>query len=97
MSPLDGVSQYQYAQLNYKGVPPVVPDLVSDDDTSHFEELEKDEHTEESFPASKAFTGNHLPFIGFTYSSDYQILSGARKPSVKRPIDEVGRIHFWPW
>ncbi|XP_022252479.1 rho-associated protein kinase 2-like isoform X2 [Limulus polyphemus] len=57
-------------------VPPVVPELASDDDTSNFDEIEKDESPEESFPPSNSFTGNNLPFVGFTYSGDYQLLSG---------------------
>ncbi|XP_015781078.1 rho-associated protein kinase 1 isoform X1 [Tetranychus urticae] len=56
-------------------VPPVVPELISDDDTSHFDEFESNEQPAQNFPASKAFAGNHLPFVGFTYSSDYQVLS----------------------
>ncbi|RZF38553.1 hypothetical protein LSTR_LSTR006148 [Laodelphax striatellus] len=54
--------------------PPVVPELSGDDDTSHFDYLEKDESPEENFPVPKAFAGNHLPFVGFTYSRDYQEL-----------------------
>nr|CAD7569624.1 unnamed protein product [Timema californicum] len=57
------------------GVPPVVPELSSDDDTSNFDDLDKDETPEENFTTPKAFAGNHLPFIGFTYSRDYQLLS----------------------
>ena len=70
-------------------VPPVVPELMSDEDTSHFEDIEKEEHKEESFPVPKAFAGNHLPFIGFTYSSDYQLLSD-KITSINQPdFDEV--------
>jgi len=54
-------------------VPPVVPDLTSDDDTSHFEDVVNDT-LDENFPTPKAFAGNHLPFVGFTYSKDYQLL-----------------------
>lgn len=56
-------------------VPPVVPELNSDDDTRNFDEIERDESPEEMFPVPKTFAGNHLPFIGFTYTSDYQLLS----------------------
>lgn len=59
-------------------VPPVQPKLKSDDDTSNFDfdEKESDDNLEESsFPVPKAFAGNHLPFVGFTYSSDNQLLS----------------------
>ncbi|XP_015914615.1 rho-associated protein kinase 2 [Parasteatoda tepidariorum] len=55
-------------------VPPVVPELSSDEDTSNFDEIEN-EGGEENFVPSKAFAGNHLPFIGFSYSGDYQLLS----------------------
>jgi len=54
------------------GVPPVVPELNGDDDTSNFDDVEKDDGPEENFPVPKAFAGNHLPFVGFTYSRDYQ-------------------------
>lgn len=54
------------------GVPPVVPDLTGDDDTSNFDDVENDDVPEENFPVPKAFAGNHLPFVGFTYSKDYQ-------------------------
>ena len=54
------------------GVPPVIPELSGDDDTSNFEEVDNDDSPEESFPTVKAFVGNNLPFVGFTYSKDYQ-------------------------
>lgn len=55
-------------------VPPVVPELSSDVDTSNFDEIEKDDATE-TFQPPKAFAGNHLPFIGFTYNREYLLLS----------------------
>lgn len=56
--------------LNNKAVAPVVPDLISDEDTSNFDDLDKDDSTaEETFPMPKVFVGNHLPFIGFTYTN----------------------------
>uniref|UniRef100_A0A6P7F7B7 Rho-associated protein kinase let-502 n=1 Tax=Diabrotica virgifera virgifera TaxID=50390 RepID=A0A6P7F7B7_DIAVI len=57
--------------------PPVVPELTGDDDTSNFEDYEKDETPEENFPIPNSFVGNHLPFIGFTYNSDYQLLTSS--------------------
>jgi hypothetical protein len=54
------------------GVPHVVPELAGDDDTSNFDDVDKDESPEENFATPKAFAGNHLPFVGFTYSRDYQ-------------------------
>ena len=65
-------------QWNFESIrdcaPPVVPDLSSDDDTRNFEDVENDA-PDENFPQPKAFAGNHLPFVGFTYSKDYQLLS----------------------
>lgn len=56
--------------FKFAAVPPVVPELSSDVDTSNFDEIEKDEAPEETFQPPKAFAGNHLPFIGFTYSRE---------------------------
>lgn len=63
-------------------VPPVVPELSGDDDTSNFDDIDKEDGPEESFPVPKAFSGNHLPFIGFTYSGDYQLMFSYGKESV---------------
>lgn len=50
----------------------MVPELSGDADTRNFDDIEKDESPDENFPTPKAFAGNHLPFVGFTYSRDYQ-------------------------
>uniref|UniRef100_UPI00358FC81C rho-associated protein kinase 2-like isoform X1 n=1 Tax=Myxine glutinosa TaxID=7769 RepID=UPI00358FC81C len=55
-------------------VAPVVPELSGDTDTSNFDEIEEDKTEEETFPVPKAFVGNQLPFVGFTYYSDCQLL-----------------------
>ena len=65
-------------------VPPIVHDLSGDDDTSNFDDVENDS-TVEDFPTPKAFAGNHLPFVGFTYSKDYQLLSGMEENSKPPP------------
>uniref|UniRef100_A0A6Q2XG13 Rho-associated protein kinase 1 n=1 Tax=Esox lucius TaxID=8010 RepID=A0A6Q2XG13_ESOLU len=52
---------------------PVVPELSSDIDTSNFDDIEEDRGDEETFPIPKAFVGNQLPFVGFTYYSSHQI------------------------
>nr|CAH0106470.1 unnamed protein product [Daphnia galeata] len=71
-------------------VPPVVPDLSGDDDTSNFDDVENDDAPEENFPVPKAFAGNHLPFVGFTYSKDYQLLTGGlTQASTNGGSDEV--------
>ena len=46
--------------------------MIGDDDTSHFEDVEKDNSPEGAFEVPKAYAGNHLPFIGFTYNKEYQ-------------------------
>ncbi|KAL9980422.1 hypothetical protein ACROYT_G009010 [Oculina patagonica] len=53
-------------------VPPVVPELSSDDDYSHFDDIPEPDSGEEFFPTPKAFAGNHLPFIGFTFSEEVE-------------------------
>ncbi|XP_066926217.1 rho-associated protein kinase 2-like isoform X1 [Clytia hemisphaerica] len=56
---------------------PVVPELMGDDDTSNFSIMEDPDAVSEGFELTKAFTGNHLPFIGFTYSKHNSLLTGA--------------------
>ncbi|TKR93315.1 hypothetical protein L596_007795 [Steinernema carpocapsae] len=54
-----------------QATPPVVPELTSDDDTRWFEEVgPKQPNPGDGFQLPKAFTGNQLPFIGFTYSNE---------------------------
>ncbi|XP_078675705.1 rho-associated protein kinase 1-like isoform X7 [Branchiostoma floridae x Branchiostoma belcheri] len=53
-----------------EAVPPVVPELRGDDDTSNFDDIEDDKGEDETFPTPKIFAGNHLPFIGFTFIKD---------------------------
>ncbi len=71
--------------LSFSAVPPVVPELASDVDTSNFDEIEKDDSPNETFPIPKAFAGNHLPFIGFTYNKDFSMSLGGSAPQ-----DQVG-------
>ncbi|XP_037342104.2 rho-associated protein kinase 2 isoform X1 [Pungitius pungitius] len=58
-------------------VAPVVPELSSDIDTSNFDEIEDDKGDVETFPKPKAFVGNQLPFVGFTYFKDDQLLNAS--------------------
>lgn len=60
----------QLISFVFVAVAPVVPDLSSDIDTSNFDDLEEDKGDEETFPIPKAFVGNQLPFVGFTYYSN---------------------------
>lgn len=54
---------------------PVVPELSSDIDSSNFDDIEDDKGDVETFPIPKAFVGNQLPFIGFTYFRENLLLS----------------------
>lgn len=71
-------------------VAPVVPDLSSDIDTSNFDDLEEDKGDEETFPIPKAFVGNQLPFVGFTYYSNRRYLPSAN-PSENRTSSNVDK------
>uniref|UniRef100_A0A672QEB2 non-specific serine/threonine protein kinase n=1 Tax=Sinocyclocheilus grahami TaxID=75366 RepID=A0A672QEB2_SINGR len=54
---------------------PVVPKLSSDIDTSNFDDDIKDDPLgTETFPPPRAFAGNQLPFVGFTYFREDQRL-----------------------
>lgn len=75
------------------GVPPVVPDLTSDDDTSNFDEVENEDPPEESFPIPKAFVGNHLPFVGFTYSKDYRYVIKEIVELINETLDTSASIY----
>lgn len=61
---------------------PVVPELSSDIDTSNFDDIEEDRGEEETFPIPKAFVGNQLPFVGFTYYSNQQYVCQASLTAV---------------
>ncbi|XP_040919718.1 rho-associated protein kinase 2-like isoform X1 [Toxotes jaculatrix] len=64
-------------------VAPVVPELNSDIDTSNFDHIEDDKGNAEICPPPKAFVGNQLPFIGFTYFKEDQLLKGSNSCSVE--------------
>ncbi|XP_066534327.1 rho-associated protein kinase 2 isoform X1 [Hoplias malabaricus] len=69
-------------------VAPVVPELSSDIDTSNFDEIEEDKGDVETFPTPKAFVGNQLPFVGFTYFKEDQLLRAAIS-STEHPKGEM--------
>uniref|UniRef100_A0A672IGL2 non-specific serine/threonine protein kinase n=1 Tax=Salarias fasciatus TaxID=181472 RepID=A0A672IGL2_SALFA len=56
-----------------EAVAPVVPELHSDIDTSNFDNIEVEKGNAETFPPPRAFVGNQLPFIGFTYFKEDQV------------------------
>nr|XP_055025446.1 rho-associated protein kinase 2 isoform X3 [Misgurnus anguillicaudatus] len=62
---------------------PVVPELSSDIDTSNFDEIEEDKGEVETFPATKAFVGNQLPFVGFTYFKEDQLLKDVNSSAMR--------------
>ncbi|XP_061376899.1 rho-associated protein kinase 2 [Danaus plexippus] len=83
--------QWSFENLR-DAVPPVVPELSSDDDTRNFDDIEKSDALDESFPEPKAFVGNHLPFVGFTYNGDYQICGGRKKAA--DVVDTISNNHI---
>lgn len=64
----------------HESTPPIIPDLEGDDDTSNFsvEEFEQDTSTPEVFSPPKAFAGDNIPFVGFTYNDNYPLLQMAK-------------------
>lgn len=54
---------------NILAVPPFVPTVSGQDDTSNFEEFEKETYHApvSEFRTKSQFSGKNLPFIGFTY------------------------------
>ncbi|XP_051780873.1 rho-associated protein kinase 2 isoform X2 [Erpetoichthys calabaricus] len=64
-------------------VAPVVPELSSDIDTSNFDEIEDDKGEVETFPIPKAFVGNQLPFVGFTYFREDPLLSDSNASPIE--------------
>lgn len=62
-------------------VPPIIPTVMSDDDTSNFEDVDKKGRRSTFLKASsslslssgKDFSGFNLPFIGYSYVKDEQI------------------------
>lgn len=55
-----------------QAVAPVVPELKGDIDTSNFDDIATEKRHVETFPPPKAFVGNQLPFVGFTYFKEDQ-------------------------
>lgn len=52
---------------------PITPTIINDEDTSNFNEIDKQDRIfEETFSSNKAFAGNQLSFIGFSFSNEQQ-------------------------
>ncbi|XP_066116554.1 citron Rho-interacting kinase isoform X2 [Saccopteryx bilineata] len=72
--------------------PPFVPTLKSDDDTSNFDEPEKNSWVSSSLCQlnPSGFSGEELPFVGFSYSKALGILG--RSESVVLGLDSPAKI-----
>uniref|UniRef100_A0A671P035 non-specific serine/threonine protein kinase n=1 Tax=Sinocyclocheilus anshuiensis TaxID=1608454 RepID=A0A671P035_9TELE len=78
---------------------PVVPELSSDIDTSNFDDDIKDDPLgTETFPPPRAFAGNQLPFVGFTYfREDHSLkeqLAELKKKNQNSQISAEKNIHL---
>ncbi|EAT36011.1 AAEL011879-PA [Aedes aegypti] len=66
-------SDINWEKLRYK-IPPIIPNVSSDDDVSNFEDVDKSLKrnafiNKPTYPISKVhdFSGQNLPFLGYTY------------------------------
>ena len=60
--------------------PPIKFNFSGDDDTSRFEECEEAQpNPAENLQPPKAFAGNQLPFVGFTYSKEFSTMHVIRE------------------
>ncbi|XP_030854470.1 serine/threonine-protein kinase MRCK alpha isoform X2 [Strongylocentrotus purpuratus] len=68
--------------------PPYVPDVKSATDTSNFDVDEADLRNSEVLPPSShaAFTGNHLPFLGYTFTRNSNLSDLGKLADVKEVI-----------
>ena len=57
----------------FVATPPFVPQLQDDADTTYFGDIsEVQPDPADALGAPRAFAGNQLPFIGFTYAKEYR-------------------------
>ncbi|XP_033255874.1 citron Rho-interacting kinase isoform X5 [Orcinus orca] len=84
-----------FSKINWSDIrnspPPFVPTLKSDDDTSNFDEPEKNSWVSSS-PCQlnpSGFSGEELPFVGFSYSKALGILG--RSESVVSSLDSPAK------
>ena len=54
----------------FSAQPPFIPEVTGESDTSNFDIDETDLRPNDAMPpiSHSAFTGQHLPFVGFTFS-----------------------------
>uniref|UniRef100_A0A8C0LMA3 Rho-associated protein kinase 2 n=1 Tax=Canis lupus dingo TaxID=286419 RepID=A0A8C0LMA3_CANLU len=70
---------------------PVVPELSSDIDSSNFDDIEDDKGDVETFPIPKAFVGNQLPFIGFTYYRENLYVTSLFQITLRKNVESALR------
>lgn len=74
-------------------VPPHVPVVNGEDDTSNFSEFERVQPAPsiENFKSHKEFSGRNLPFVGFTFAKDSTAASSlgnsTHDPLLERKLD----------
>lgn len=78
----------------HQSVPPLIPDLEKDDDTRHFDYVDDNDGNLEDnrFPVPKAFAGDQLPFVGFTYSSHDQYFNESVRTDASELIEVNERL-----
>ena len=99
---MEGLNAFPLLVLVSAAAAPVVPELSSDIDTSNFDDIEENRGEEETFPTPKAFVGNQLPFVGFTYYSTHQYVHPMHSQPVVRsgiflPVSDANQtLHSTP-
>ncbi|XP_047142948.2 rho-associated protein kinase 2 isoform X1 [Hydra vulgaris] len=81
---IDEIKSYKFFQREdwnwdniRSNVAKFTPDLDSDIDTRNFDDFsDLEKKNTDTFELSKVFTGNHLPFIGYTYSKHNRLIGG---------------------
>lgn len=78
----------------HQSVPPLIPDLEKDDDTRHFDYVDDNDGNLEDnrFPVPKAFAGDQLPFVGFTYSSHDQYFNESVRTDARELFEVNERL-----
>lgn len=72
-------------------VAPYTVELKSDADTTNFDDIEENPNEVDSFPTPRTYAGNHLPFVGFTFSHspDWVESNKPAEEKQKRPSNSV--------
>ncbi|XP_071448673.1 citron Rho-interacting kinase [Hetaerina americana] len=87
-----------FSSVDWNGIretiPPFVPVVNGQDDTSNFVEFDHEAPTPSiaNFKVKREFSGQNLPFIGFTYAPEVQSSSMAVSASPKRNCDGTEQL-----